>query len=69
MARAAEVFEGATLTVADGRRDYGETRFVTVGFLDEEMVLLAWTPRSGARRIISTRKANERERTIYAVRF
>ena len=27
MARAGEVFEGATLTVEDDRRDYGENRF------------------------------------------
>ena len=33
MARAEEVFAGATLTVEDDRRDYGEDRFFTVGFL------------------------------------
>lgn len=27
MARAGEVFDGATLTVEDDRRDYGESRF------------------------------------------
>ncbi|WP_428097757.1 BrnT family toxin [Candidatus Rariloculus sp.] len=69
MARATEVFEGATLTVADDRRDYGEERFITAGFLDGEMVLLAWTPRRNSRRIISMRKANERERRFYTPRF
>ena len=69
MARAQEVFEGATLTVEDDRRDYGENRFITIGFLDRTMVVMVWTPRRLARRIISMRKANERERRIYASRF
>ncbi|WNV05117.1 BrnT family toxin [Candidatus Methylospira mobilis] len=32
-ADAAEVFEGATLHFEDTRRDYGETRIITVGHL------------------------------------
>ena len=69
MARAGEVFAGATLTVGDDRRDYGEDRFITIGFLDGTMVVLVWTPREGVYRIISMRKANERERTLYGPRF
>ena len=69
MARAGEVLTGATLTVKDDRRDYGEERFITIGFLDDVMVVLVWTPRDGAYRIISMRKANERERTLYTPRF
>ena len=69
MARAGEVFAGATLTVEDDRQDYGEGRFITIGFLDERMVILVWTPRNGARRIISMRKANEREQALYTPRF
>ena len=69
MARAGEVFAGFTLTVEDDRRDYGEDRFITIGFLDGAMVVLAWTPRDGAHRIISMRKANERERAHYGPRF
>jgi len=65
MARAGEVLEGANLTYEDDRRDYGETRFITTGFLDGKMVVLVWTPRNGAYRIISMRKANEREREIH----
>ena len=61
MARAHEVFAGSTLTVEDDRQNYGEDRFITIGFLDGRMVILVWTPRSGTRRIISMRKANERE--------
>ena len=69
MARAGEVLAGATLTVEDDRLDYREDRFITIGFLDATMVVLVWTPRDGAHRIISIRKANERERTLYGPRF
>ncbi len=69
MARADEVFAGATLTVEDHRQNYGEDRFITIGFLDATMVVLVWTPRDGAHRVISMRKANERERTLYGSRF
>lgn len=69
MARAGEVFDGPTLTVEDDRRNYGETRNITVGFLDDAMVVLVWTPRYDRYRIISMRKANERERKHYTPRF
>ena len=65
-ARAAEVFAGATVTAEDARFDYGEQRFTTVGALDGRMVVLVWTPRGTARRIISMRKANEREIAKFA---
>ena len=60
-ARAGEVFLSPCMTIADSRQDYGEPRWNTVGFLDGRMVALAWTQRGPARRIISMRKANERE--------
>lgn len=69
MARADEVFDGASLTVEDDRMEYGETRYITIGFLDERMVVLVWTPRGDVHRIISMRKANDREKTIYEPRF
>ena len=69
MARPADMFAGPTLTVEDDRRDYGEVRYITIGFLDETMVVLVWTPRDHAYRIISVRKANERERRLYGPRF
>ena len=69
MARAGEVFSGAMLTVEDDRRDYGEDRFITVGFLDVSMVVVVWTPRKVGARIISMRKANDREQRLYRERF
>ncbi len=42
-------------------KDYGEPRFVSAGRLSGRIVIIVWTPRGKARRIISMRKANERE--------
>lgn len=68
-ARAAEVFAGRHFTLRDEREDYGEERFITVGQLDARMVVMVWTPRGEARRIISMRKANEREQERYGHRL
>ncbi len=61
MRRAAEVFAGAHLTRADDRFDYGELRYVTVGWPDSGLVVFVWTPRGDARRITSMRHCHERE--------
>jgi uncharacterized protein len=63
------VFAGMTITVEDTRRDYGETRYQTVGFLASRMVMIVWTPRGKARHVISMRKCNDREKAIYQERF
>jgi uncharacterized DUF497 family protein len=68
-ARASEIFAGHHFTAEDAREDYSEPRFITVGLLDERMVVMVWTPRGKARRIISMRKANEREKNRYAYRL
>jgi uncharacterized DUF497 family protein len=34
--------------------------------LDDGMIVMVWTPRGEVRRIISMRKANDREKTLYA---
>ncbi len=67
--RAKEVFAGHHFTLQDTRYDYAEPRFITVGKLDQRMVVVVWTPRGMARRIISMRKANEREQKKYAHRL
>jgi uncharacterized protein len=64
-----EVFAGQTFQRVDDRHDYGETRIVTVGFLQGRMVIVVWTPRGSVRHIISMRKANEREQAQYRQRF
>ena len=69
LADAAIVFAGPTITVEDTRRDYGETRYQTIGFIADRMVMVVWTPRGAARRVISMRKCNDREKAIYQKRF
>ncbi|BAQ67625.1 pANL56 protein [Rhodovulum sulfidophilum] len=69
MADAAEVFDGPHMTVEDDRIDYGEARFITIGFMSGRMVVLVWTERGRARRIISMRKANGREQKAYGPRL
>ena len=64
--RAVEVFDGLHFTGQDKRMDYEEDRFITVGWLDDDMIVMVWTPRGEVRRIISMRKANDREKTLYA---
>ncbi len=68
-ANAAKVFDGHQFTLIDDRQDYSESRFITVGKLDERMVMIVWTPRGITRRIISMRKCNEREQALYKNRL
>lgn len=53
------------VTRPDARRDYGEQRFNTYGYLDGRLCICCWTPRETRIRIISMRKANDRERKKY----
>jgi uncharacterized DUF497 family protein len=61
----AEVFEGTTHNFPDERKDYGEPRIISVGFLRTRMVVIVYTLRGDDRRIISMRYANERERKYF----
>lgn len=63
--RANEVFDGLHYSFIDDREDYGEIRYITVGYLDKRMVVMVWTKRGETRRIISMRKANAKEQTYY----
>jgi uncharacterized DUF497 family protein len=60
-ARAEEIFAGEHYTRLDDRRDYGETRYITAGYSGERFVVVAWTSRDGARRIISMRYGHAQE--------
>ena len=50
---------------ADGRFDYGESRWITFGRIDGRLFAVAYTTRGETIRIISARKANARERRRY----
>ena len=45
----------------DTRRDYGEERRITIGEVEGRLFVVAYTPRGEVIRLISARKANERE--------
>jgi len=58
---AEKVFAGRTATWDDDRRDYGERRLITAGYLGARMVVMVWTRRGAARHIISMRFAHDKE--------
>lgn len=58
---AKDVFLGRTLTLRDDREDYGEPRYQTYGYLHGRVVMVVWTPRGAARRIMSMRYCHEKE--------
>jgi hypothetical protein len=58
-----EIFEAPVLVEPDLRYDYGETRYLGIGFLRNIIVLVVFTERNGDTiRIISLRKAKRDER-------
>lgn len=60
------IFEGDVLTGVDTRRDYGETRRVSIGAIQGLIVVVVvHTDRDGLIRIISARLANRNERQKY----
>ena len=64
--RAAQIFEGFTLSVVDDRFDYGETREISIGVVSGVAYLtVAHTDRQGKTRIISARPASRNERKRY----
>jgi uncharacterized protein len=60
-------FEWDTAFIAqDNRKDYGEQRYIAVGFIDEVLYVTVFTPRNDRPHVISLRRANLRERRKYA---
>lgn len=68
-ADAAKVFEGPVFEVEDDRFVYLEERIITYGLLDGRLVAVIWTETASGRRVISMRKANEREQAKYRNRL
>jgi uncharacterized protein len=62
---AEQVFQGIILTVQDDRQDYGEKRFISLGLLEDVVIVVVYTERSERIRLISMRKANQKERQAY----
>lgn len=53
------------LDAVDDRRNYGEQRRLTLGKIEGRLFAVAYTPRGELIRLISARKANEREQRQY----
>jgi len=58
-------FDPHRLNRADLRRSYGEERYQLLGRIDSRIFVVVYTQRSKATRIISARKANNREINQY----
>ncbi len=58
---AALIFEGNTLTREDTRRDYGETRMISLGLVDDVPYIVVHTERDGKTRLISAWKGGRRD--------
>lgn len=63
---AARMLRGEPLFFEDARRDYGEQRYIAVGEEVGYLLVVVFTIRDEALRIISARRANSRERRKYA---
>ena len=53
------------IDVLDVRHDYGEDRFVTYGMVEGRVWVCVFAPRGSFTRLISVRKANDRETRRY----
>ncbi len=53
------------LETIDDRQDYGEVRWVTIGFISKKLHVMVYIIRGSKIRIISLRKAKKRESNYY----
>jgi len=63
--RVAEVDLNTAPVFPDTRKAYGETRYIALCYLDRRLHVLCFTETETGIRVISFRKANEREATRY----
>jgi len=59
------VFERPMLIRIDDRRDYGETRWISLADLNGKIVVLVYTEENDTVRFISARRATKNEKKIY----
>jgi uncharacterized DUF497 family protein len=60
-ADADEMFAGRHTVLPDNRYRYGESRYISAGYLRGRMVVVVWTQRGEARHVISMRHCHEKE--------
>ncbi len=61
LALAEVLFAGPLVSMADDRFDYGEVRQIAFGLIRDRLFVCVYADREGERRVISLRKANQRE--------
>jgi uncharacterized DUF497 family protein len=61
LAFGSDVIRNMVTTRIDKRHDYGEVRRIAYGYVEERLFVCVYTLREDTLRIISVRKANERE--------
>jgi uncharacterized DUF497 family protein len=66
---AEKVFAGRKVTFTSDRFDYGDVRFLTIGWLNGRMVVMVWTERGADRHIISMRYCHAKEAEKLIRRF
>lgn len=59
------IWNDTVIEIPDHRRDYAEPRLIALSTVNGRELVVAYTPRGDTRRIISARKANDRERRAY----
>lgn len=64
-AEAERVFSGETFTFEDDRFAYNEQRFISMGLLRGDVVIIAHTETQDTIRIISMRRAEKHEQKLY----
>lgn len=57
---------GSAMIWLDQRKDYGELRHSGIGYIGIRLYVVVFVERESERRIISLRKANQRELKLYA---
>jgi uncharacterized DUF497 family protein len=62
---AERVFRGPTFTFEDNREDYGEQRWVTLGLLGEKVMVIVHTETEDEIHIMSMRKADNDEQSLF----
>ncbi|WP_374686600.1 BrnT family toxin [Promineifilum sp.] len=65
----ATIFNSDIVTIEDDRFGYDELRFITLGLLKGNVIVVVHSQRGEITRIISARKAKSYEREIYFQRF
>ena len=67
---AKRIFEGPVVTGIDQRKDYGEDRYITIGRVARDvLIVVAYTNRDGRIRLISARPASRKEKQTYHERI